>query len=250
MTQEGAASFFSFGVLALPTIFIVLSLAGALIALVWRRAGVALALASSLSLYVSATPALSSYLLRQAESELPQNVDLAGAQAIVVLGGDVRLGDGADIPDRLGLLSLERVAFAAQAYRGLHLPVAVSGGRLSLAHTSLGALMKAALEVDFAVPVVWNEDRSRTTWENALYTARLLAPEKLSKVVLVTHAWHLPRALWAFRRVGLTALPWQAPRTARQPYRIGSFLPSIAALHDTFYALHEMIGAVYYRLRY
>jgi hypothetical protein len=64
---------FSFGVLALPTVFIVLSLAGALIALVWRPAGVALALASSLALPVSATPALSWYLLRQVESGLPQN---------------------------------------------------------------------------------------------------------------------------------------------------------------------------------
>jgi len=228
----------------------VLSLAGALMALVWRRAGVTLALASSLSLYVAATPALSSYLLRQVESELPRNVDLAAAQAIVVLSGDVRSGDGADIPDSLGPLSLERVVFAAQAYRRLHLPVAVSGGRPRFAHTSLGTLMKAALEEDFATPVAWNEDRSQTTWENALYTAQLLAPEKLRTVVLVSHAWHLPRALWAFRRVGLTPLPWPAPRTAPPRYRIGSFLPSIGALQNTFDALHEMIGGVYYRLRY
>jgi len=243
------ASLVSFGVLAPPTIFIVLSLAGALIALVWRRSGIGLALASSLFLYVAATPAASSYLLQRVESVLPQNVDLSTAQAIVVLGGDVRGGDG-DTPDRLGPLSLERMVFAAEAHRRLHLPVVVTGGRLTGAHASLGALMKAALEQDFAVPVAWNEDQSHTTWENALYTARLLLPEKLTTVVLVSHAWHLPRGLWAFERVGLKALPWPAPRTAVRLDRVGNFLPSISALHDTFYALHEMIGTAYYPLRY
>jgi len=244
------ASLVSFGVLAPPTIFIVLSLIGALIALVWRRSGIGLALASSLFLYAAATPALSSYLLQRVESALPQNVDLSAAQAIVVLGGDVRGGDGVDTPDRLGPLSLERMVFAAEAHRRMHLPVVVTGGRLTGAHASLGALMKAALEQDFAVPVAWNEDQSHTTWENALYTARLLLPEKLTTVVLVSHAWHLPRGIWAFERVGLKALPWPAPRTAVRLDRVGNFLPSISALHDTFYALHEMIGAAYYPLRY
>ena len=244
------ATHVSYGFLAPPTVFIVLCLVGALMALVWRRSGIALALAASLCLYVAATPALSSYLLQQVESALPATADLGAAQAIVVLGGDVRFGNGADISDTLGALSLERVVFAAQAYRRLRLPVAVSGGWVGGAHASEGALMKAALEENFAVPVAWNEDRSRTTWENALFTARLVQPEKLTTVVLVPQAWHLPRALWAFERVGLKALPWPSPRTVLRLGTVDDFLPSIAALHDTFYALHEMIGGVYYRLRY
>ena len=145
-------SLVSFGFLAPPTIFIVLSLAGALIALVWRRIGIALVLASSLCLYAAATPALSSYLLRQVESGLPQTADLGAAQAIIVLGGGVRPGDGGGIPDRLDGLSLERVVFGAEAHRRLHLPVVVSGGAARGTHSSEGALMKAALEADFAVP--------------------------------------------------------------------------------------------------
>jgi uncharacterized SAM-binding protein YcdF (DUF218 family) len=243
-------SLVSFAFLAPPTIFIVLSLAGALIALVWWRMGIALVLASSLCLYAASTPALSSYLLRRVEAALPPNADFGTAQAIIVLGGDVRRGDGADIPDTLGPLSLERMAFAAEAHRRLHLPVVVSGGTVRGAHSSEGALMKTALEADFAVPVTWTEEQSRTTWENALLTARLLLPEKLTTVVVVSQAWHLPRALWAFERVGLKALPWRAPRTPLRLGEAGDFLPSLGALHDTFYALHEMIGGVFYRLRY
>jgi len=243
-------SLVSFGFLAPPTIFIVLSLAGALIALVWWRMGIALVLVSSLCLYAAATPALSSYLLRRVEAALPPNADLGTAQAIIVLGGDVRSGAGADITDRLGPLSLERVTFGAEAYRRLHLPVVVSGGKVRGAQASEGALMKAALEADFTVPVAWTEEHSRTTWENALFTAQLLMPEKLTTVVVVSQAWHLPRALWAFERVGLKGLPWPAPQTVPRLGEVSDFLPSLAALHDTYYALHEMIGGVFYRLRY
>jgi uncharacterized SAM-binding protein YcdF (DUF218 family) len=243
-------SIFSYGPLAPPAVFIWLSLVGALIALRWRRVGIALALLSGLALYATATPALSSWLLARVEAGLtPPPPDFTAAQAIVVLGGDVRIGSGA-IPDRLGPLSLERVVLAAQAYRRLHLPVVVSGGRVGRAQASEAALMQAALAADFAVPVAWVEGRSRTTWENALDTARLLLPEHLKTVVLVSQSWHLPRAIWAFERVGLRALPWPAPRTAMHADRIGDFLPSIAGLRDSFYALHELIGRVYYRLRH
>ena len=227
-----------------------LSLIGALLAPVRPRAGIALALPASLCLYAAATPAVSSYLLRKVEAGLPQNVDLAGAQAIVVLGGDVLPGDGGAVPDRLGGLSLERVMLAARAYRRLRLPVVVSGGRVGGALLSEAALMKAALEADFAVPVAWSEEGSRTTWENALFTARLLQPEKLTTVVLVSQAWHLPRALWSFERVGLHAAFWPAPRTAPRFGEVRDFLPALGALRDTFYALHEMIGGAYYRLRH
>jgi len=241
----------SFGFLALPTVFITLALVGSLLALVWRRVGIALALAASFCLFAAATPALSSYLLRLAESGLPPNPDLSTAQAIVVLGGDIRAGDGsAAIPDRLGALSFERVGYAAAASRQLHLPVAVTGGAIDDAHQSEGALMKAALESQFGVPVAWSEERSRTTMENALYTARLLLPARIATVVLVTHAWHLPRALWTFRHAGFTPLPWPAPRTAQRLDRVSDFLPSTGALVDSFNALHELIGSIYYRLRY
>lgn len=243
-------SLFSFGPLALPTAFISLSLLGALLALRWRCLGLALTLISSLCLFAAATPALSSSLLYWVEQRLPPSTDLSRAQAIVVLSGDQRLGNGADIPDTLGPLTLERVVLAAAAYRRLHLPVAVSGGREAAAHVAAATLMKRVLETEFAVPVAFVDDRSHTTWENAVDTARLLRAAGLRTVVLVSDAWHLPRALWAFDRAGLAALPWPAPRTAPQRRRLQDFLPRMAALHDTFYGLHELVGGVYYRLHH
>ncbi len=245
---------FSYGFLALPTVFITLALLGALLAAVTagavRRAGIGLALAASMLLFAAATPALSSWLLSEAEAGAPPPADFAGAQAIVVLGGDVQIGNGGDIPDALGPWSMERVVFAADAYHRLHLPVAVSGGPVARQHETAAALMKAALERQFGVPVTWAENQSLTTWENAVDSARVLQPAGITRVVLVSQAWQMPRAIWAFKQAGLSAIPWPAPRTVVDIRDINDFLPDAGALHDSFFALHELIGALYYRLRY
>lgn len=240
----------SYGFLTPPAVLILLSLVGALFALRWRRFGIALAILSSMVLYGLATPFVASWLLHDIESRIPDNADLSMAQAIVVLGAGVHLGDGDAAPDTLSPLSLERVVNAAEAYRKLHLPVAVSGGQIFPARTAEAALMRAALEHDFDVPVTWSDDQSRTTYENALHTARLLSADHIATVIVVTHAWHLPRALWAFERTGLHALPWPVPRDFVRLQRIDDVLPSIAALHESSYALHEMIGGVWYRVRH
>ena len=239
----------SYGALAPPEVFVLLALFGALLTLGWRRLGLAIVLPASLGLYLLATPAVSSWLMRLAEAELPDNPDLSAAQAIVVLGADVHRGaDGA--PDTPGTYTIERVVYAADAYRRLRLPVAVSGGPEAGSHTAAGDLMKAALARDFGIPVTWDEDRSTTTWENAADTKPLLDAAGISTVVLVTHAWHMRRALWCFERVGLRALPWPAPRTALRAERLRDFFPRPGSLQVSFFALHELIGGVYYRVRH
>ncbi len=240
----------SFGFLAPPTILITLCVVGALIALRWRLAGLAVVLIASLALFACATPAVSSWLLRRAETGVPRQVDFQGAQAIVVLGAGVRRGNGADIPDRLNARSIERLAFAADASRQLHLPVAVTGGRPAEQQSTEGGLMKAALESEFGVPVKWSEEESHTTWENAVFTAAMLRKDGIDKIVVVSNRWHLPRAVRAFERAGMPALPWPAPETTPASGRPADYLPSIGALQDSFFALHEIIGGLYYELRY
>ena len=233
-------------------VLVALCLIGALMLMVpsWRGVGGAVVLASSLLLFALSTPAASSGLMRWAEAGLPVSLDLARAQAIVVLGGSVVPGNGRDIPDRLGAVSLERVDLAAAAYRKLHLPVMVSGGAPRSGHDSEAELMRAALQQDFATPVAWSEDRSRTTWDNAVFSTAILKPAGLNTVVVVSQAWHLPRAVWSFQKAGLTAVPWPAPRAAWHADGIGDFIPRLAALDDSMRALHELVGMAYYRLRH
>ncbi|HYM73564.1 MAG TPA: YdcF family protein [Stellaceae bacterium] len=240
----------SFGFLAPPTVLILVSALAAWLALWQARLGIAAAIAATSLLYLAALPVVAARLLQEVEVTVPPNPDFSAAQAIVVLGGGVRRGDGDRIADTLGPWSLERTIFAARAYRRLHLKVAVSGGRTGGARMAEATLMKSLLEGELGVPVGWVEDQSRSTWENAALTARLLRPEGVTTVVLVTHAWHMKRALWSFARAGLHPLPWPAPKTYDEAGRLDDYLPSTTALQDSFHALHEAIGMIYYRFRY
>jgi uncharacterized SAM-binding protein YcdF (DUF218 family) len=238
-----------YGFLALPTVFIWLSPLGVIAALIWRRAGFTIALAASLSLFVASTPAVSSCLLAWVEARVQWAADFSSAQAIVVLGADLRPGD-ATTPEQLGPLTLERLFFAADAYRELHLPVVVSGGRFFNSRASVAELMKSALVRYFNVPVTWSEESSETTYENAAYTAQLLHNANIRTVIVITQARDAPRAIWSFNRVGLGAIPWPSPRTKLRLNRITDFVPTTTALDESFYALHELLGALYYRVRY
>jgi len=244
------ADLISYDFLVPPSVLILLSTLAAWLAL-WRpRLGIAIAIAASSLLYVFALPFAAARLLEGVEIRTEGKPDFAAAQAIVVLGGGVRHGDGLKVPDTLGPASLERLYFTAQAYRQLKLKVAVTGGQVHGAHASEASLMKAALESDFGVPVSWVEDRSRSTYENALLTAQLFKADNVTTIVLVTHAWHMKRALWSFERVGLHAIAWPAPLTYDEAERIDDFLPQVGALEASYRALHETIGLAYYRLRY
>jgi len=201
-------------------------------------------------LLLATLPVIATRMLENVEVKPPDKLDFSAARAIVVLGGGVQRGDGNTVPDTLGPWTLERLDFAANAYRRLNLKVAVSGGRPAGARTAEAPLMKAALESDFRVPVTWVENRSRTTWENALYTKELLQADSIDTVVLVTNPWHMRRALWSFERVGLHAIPYPAPLTYEESNSPTDYLPSTRALDQSYHALHEAIGFAYYRLRY
>ena len=113
--------------------------------------------------------------------------------------------------------------------------------------------MKEALVDDFRVPVVWTEEHSRTTWENAEYSKAILDREAIGRVYLVTHAWHMPRAVNAFKAVGLDPVPAPtgfASTSSTSEARLLLWLPSARALSDSALALHEHLGLLWYRLRH
>jgi uncharacterized SAM-binding protein YcdF (DUF218 family) len=215
-----------------------------------RFLGTLISVVAASLLFLAAVPVIAERMLQDVEVKPSDKPDFSAAQAIVVLGGGVNHGDGDKVPDTLGAWSLERLDFAAHAYRQLHLKVAVSGGLTPGAHTAEATLMKSVLEADFGVPVSWVENRSRTTWENAVYTQQLMQAAGIRTIVLVTDAWHMRRALWSFERVGLRAIPYPAPLTYEESNRAADYLPSMRALEASYHALHEGIGLAYYRLRY
>ena len=111
--------------------------------------------------------------------------------------------------------------------------------------------MRQVIQDDLGVPVRWVEERSRDTAENASLSAAMLRAEGIGAVVLVTHAYHMPRARRAFEAAGLSVLPaphdWAGVRPAGTFVR--DLLPSAPALEASWLALHELTGMLWYRLR-
>ena len=242
----------SFSPLMPPMCLLIVIPVGALIAFRWRRAGLAIVLISSLLLYALCTPFTSTRLLVEAESQaVPAVGTLSDAQAIVVLSGDVYHGALGGVPDDVGLLTLDRLRLAASLYRVHNLPILVTGGREPNTAESLGQLMAEVLEHDYGIRPTWIEDRAENTFQNAIFSAAILRANKISRVIVVSQAWHLPRALWAFAKAGITAAPAPAERTyIDKRLEWSDFLPDYGSFARSFYALHELLGLAYYWFHY
>jgi uncharacterized SAM-binding protein YcdF (DUF218 family) len=90
------------------------------------------------------------------------------------------------------------------------------------------------------------EDKSRTTWENAVNAYELVKPEPGERWILLTSASHIPRAVGVFRRIGWTVLPWPVGYQSRD--HIGRYAQSMGRKLEVLdWATHEWIGlAVYF----
>ncbi|MCX7112274.1 MAG: YdcF family protein [Proteobacteria bacterium] len=204
------------------------------------------------TLYLTSIPATSNWLMGRLEVYPPVSLDKSAAEAIVVLGADRRRNApeyGGDTMNRLGL---ERLRYAAKLGKMTGLPILASGGvgQESEGEVPEAELMNAILR-EFGVEANWLEGKSQNTYENALFSSQMLKGVGIGEILLVTHAWHMPRAIEAFERAGMRVTP--APTGLMNPNHktdFQDFLPSASALQSTFWALHEMLGRWWYHYRY
>lgn len=173
------------------------------------------------------------------------------ADAIVVLGSGRERGDlawGSDQPTGIGL---ERQRYAARLAKASGLPVLTSGGLHYGTPPSEAALMAESMRDDSGVTVRWLEERSTTTWENALFSHELLAPLGIKRVVVVTHAAHMPRAVWSFEQAGFTVVPAPVGFLGRDNASpLGGWMPEFKAIWRSGQLINEAVGQVGYRLFY
>ncbi|OLF52166.1 YdcF family protein [Pseudomonas chlororaphis] len=173
------------------------------------------------------------------------------ADAIVVLGSGRERGDpawGTDQPTGVGL---ERQRYAARLAKACGLPILTSGGLHYGTPPTEAALMAESLLNDFDVTVHWQEGRSRTTWENAQFTAQVLEPQGVKRVVLVTQAWHMQRAVWSFEQAGFTVVPAPVGFLGVDNARpLGGWMPEFKSIWQSGQLLNEAVGLVGYKLFY
>jgi uncharacterized SAM-binding protein YcdF (DUF218 family) len=236
-----------------PLNLIVLCFVGMLLGRRWPRTGKVLSVGALVVLLVLSTGIGSLILVSPMEHRTAPLVSTrdTGAQAIVILAAG-RLSNapeygGEDVPSNV---ELARLRYAAKLYRETGLPILVTGGAPDGSKESEAAGMARSLREDFHVPVQWLEERSNTTAENAIFSARILHAAGLKRILLVTDALHMPRAHAVFDVTGLEVVP--APTVFFSDQRLTplDFIPSGEPLRRSHYAAHEWMGLLWYHLRH
>ncbi|MGA8158976.1 MAG: YdcF family protein, partial [Rhodoplanes sp.] len=93
------------------------------------------------------------------------------------------------------------------------------------------------------------EDRSRNTVENAVFSKELAAPKEGERWLLATSAYHMPRAIGAFRRAGFEVEAYPVDWRTRGPADAGRPFQSVAdGLKRTDTAVREWVGLFVYWL--
>jgi uncharacterized SAM-binding protein YcdF (DUF218 family) len=216
-----------------------------------RRIGRVLLATGLTGLVLLALPLISGTLLCSLESNLPftppQN---APPQAVVILSADETdsLQNG-HLTERAGHLTLEREVAGVALARRTNLPILVTGGRDEPTDPPLAELMTQSLQQDFAITPKWAEPRANDTWQNASYSAAILHAAGINSVYLVTHAWHERRALIAFRAAGLQATAAPVPLDAPPRLFLHNLMPHVSGWQESYFALHEWLGILWYSLR-
>ena len=216
-----------------------------------RRGGRALLAVGLGGLTLCALPVVSKNLIGVLEAGLDRPLPPGPPpQAIVILSGEQQEGLGQNGRYwHVGPLTLEREAAGATLARRTGVPVLVSGGKIHPWSPPLADLMADSLANDFGVQVRWRETQSADTWENAKDSAAILKAAGISRVWVVTHGWHMRRALVAFRRAGLDAQAAPVLLDAAPQWRASAFVPSARTWLESYYAMHELIGWAWYELR-
>ena len=215
-----------------------------------RRAGVArsLFILGPTLILLQMLPIVGGALLGTLQTDAPLQLGkLPSAGAIVVLSAEADPRAPEYGHASIGAMTLQRVRYAAYLARHSKLPVLTSGGFPPEGGTPVAESMRRCLVEEFGVKDVrWVEASSRTTFENARKSAAMLKRAGISSILLVTHAWHMPRARLAFERSGLSvhAAPTAYHGPAYQNPK--SLLPSHGGMRATTLALHEILGRIYY----
>lgn len=212
-----------------------------------RRWAFGLAVAATALTTAQCLPAVAGALIATLESRtvaLAPDAPKPEAGAIVILGSGLATDAAEYGGDTANERTLIRTRYGATLARRYDLPVLVTGGQLLNNERSEAEVMSRLLSDEFGIAPRWQEDQSMDTAGNAAHSASILKPAGVQSIVLVTHAFHMPRARLLFERAGLevVAAPtafFNHPDGAWLP---GDFLPQPKALQVSYYALHEWLG--------
>ncbi len=217
-----------------------------------RRAGRIVVSLAVLGFLAIAVIPVGTLLLVPLENRFPAAQPPDRLDGIIVLGGEVaqRLSAARGQPTLKGGGG-RMTAFMALARQHPEAKLVFTGGSGLLAHPELteAPVARAFLaQQGLDTSRVVFEDRSRNTWQNALYTKALVHPAPGSAWLLITSASHMPRAYGCFRRVGWPVIPYPVDYDTTGRYDPTPQFNLAGGLGRLNAAVHEWVGLVVYRV--
>jgi uncharacterized SAM-binding protein YcdF (DUF218 family) len=178
-----------------------------------RRFGIGLSLVFTLATIALGLLPIASYILLPLEERFPAfQDDGRPIDGIILLGGSVEASDSQARGSIVANESAERVLDTIQlAHRYPAARILISGGGGTVfgngaAEAPIIAEYFRSIGIDPARILI--EDRSRTTAENAVYSKELAKPREGERWLLVTSAWHMPRAVGVFEKAAFPVTPY------------------------------------------
>jgi len=189
--------------------------------------------------------------LEQTPALTEQQINNNKVDAIVILAGGISAYKQEYNGPDVNYFSHIRLRYGAWLQKQTGLPIIVTGG-VERGDITEAELMAHILKNEYSVKgKIFIEKQSSNTYENALYSKKIIENESFQSVYLVTNAFHMPRALMVFSKQNIKAIP--APMAfyhKTMDYLWGDFRPNSNALWENYLALHEIIGRFWYQIRY
>jgi uncharacterized SAM-binding protein YcdF (DUF218 family) len=237
-------------ILALPLGFCITL---ALLALLLKKRW--LAVVAVMILLISSLPIVGDSLLKTLEDRFPkvEVADCPSADAIVVLSGILHKSrsksgglEWAEGVDRFeqGILLIKAGKAPLLIFTGGRLPWATQ--QLTEGEELRGAALARGVP---AASILVTEEVGNTA-DEAKAVRKIAEERKLKRIILVTTAWHMPRAEYLFRTRGVPLLPFPADyyTSYDEPVTLLNFLPQAGALGNTEVMLRESYGRLYYHV--
>jgi len=211
-----------------------------------------------LLLLLTATPVLSLLYIALLETQYPsfQPTSTSKFDAVVVLAGGVFQKGSLRPADEVSDASRQRTGCGADLWQQNLAPkLLLTGGDATVFRTGLlesHEMKRWALRLGVPESAILIEEQSRTTYENAVQTKALLGS---GRILLVTSAYHLPRAVSLFEKQGFIVTPaacgYESQHTPQQIWEqatLFDLLPTAKALLVTTQAIEEVAGIIVYWL--
>lgn len=216
-----------------------------------------LVLGPILFLFLFSTKWMSQALLKTLEGEFPPKaeIELPNTDIAIVLGGMVRTLSITDSRPELSD-SADRLIDAVRLYRkGIVKKILFSGGSGELFHQEMKestVAKRIMLDLGVSEQDILIESESRNTYENALYSKKILESEKAKSVLLITSAFHMKRSYAIFKKLGLgDVIPFATDyrRSTSQLNLWELLLPSPNDLEISSFCIKEWIGILAYTFK-